>query len=84
MAGLGNIYIISFYMDIMNHTKKEWKTLVLEYLSENSQENVSIRDIGNMYGNVPKNLKDAVEELERENKINIIKDNKGKKWLKSI
>ena len=66
----------------MNHTKEEWMKLVLEQLDERPDENVDLHEIGSMYGMVPKPLKEAVEELYSEGKIDIVKDEKGKKWLR--
>ena len=63
-------------------TKEEWKEIVLEFLEKNKDQNISIMDIFSMHNLVPMSLKGAVEELENEDKIVIVKDDKNKKWLR--
>ena len=50
------------------HTKEQWKEKTLEFLKENSDRIMSIKDICNVYGLIPIELVEAVEELERERK----------------
>lgn len=64
------------------HTKEQWKEKTLEFLKENNDKIISIKDICNIYGLIPIELIEAVEELEREHKIEIVWDEKNKRWLK--
>jgi len=67
----------------MGKTKEEWKEVILRYLEKNKSKWISIFEIFSMNGGIPKELKEAVEELEIENnKINVEINDEGKKWLK--
>lgn len=61
---------------------EEWKKITLEYIEKNKNKDISIFEIFSLYGLVPTTLKSAVEELEKEGAIGIVKDKEGKKWLK--
>lgn len=66
----------------MNKYTGNWEEDVLTYLEENKGRMVSIFEMHSMHGLVSASLLEAVEKLERGNKIEVVWDANNKKWLK--
>jgi len=60
----------------------DWNEDVLIYLEKNKNRLVSVYEMHSMHGQVAASLLEAVDKLEKEDKITIIWDENNKKWLK--
>lgn len=67
-------------------TKEEWKKYVLDFLARRKGQKFLISDIfsnqeSRPITHIPEKLKEAVEELKKENRIDVSKDEEGNEWL---